>query len=168
MDEPESSTSENAMVNITQPYHLGCELTFLDDEIGFLDYLSCGSSCQCDHNDGVSESVWVTYYSNVAIKHRYRSDKPRFLKASFRGHVNGKPVKVEQCGIGLVHVDQKPLKAWYNLRFYQKPLKDCHDNIIAEWLEAVPKDMQWDELMSECESLKEKQLLKRHGMVYLY
>lgn len=109
MDEPESSTSENATVNITQPYHLGCELSQLTfpsyDEIGFLDYLSCGSSCQCDHNDGVSESVWVTYYSNVAIKHRYRSDKRRHLMASFRGHVNGKPVKVEQCGIGLVHVD---------------------------------------------------------------
>ena len=108
MDEPESSTSENAMVNITQPYHLGCELTFPSssyDEIGFLDYLSCGSSCQCDHNDGVSESVWVTYYSNVAVKHKYGFDKSRYLKASFRGHVNGKPVKVNKCGIGLVHVD---------------------------------------------------------------
>ncbi|RVW64057.1 Disease resistance-like protein CSA1 [Vitis vinifera] len=115
MDEPESSTSENATVNITQPYHLGCELTFLDGEIGFLDYLSCGSSCQCDHNDGVSESVWVTYYSNVAIKHRYRSDKPRHLMASFRGHVNGKPVKVNKCGIGLVDVDHNPLKLWDDL-----------------------------------------------------
>ncbi|XP_034674646.1 disease resistance protein RPV1-like isoform X1 [Vitis riparia] len=105
MDEPESSKSENAMVNITQPYRLGCELSFLDDEIGFLDYLFCGSSCQCDHNDGVSESVWVTYYSNVAIKHKYRSHKSRHLKASFRGYVDGKPVKVKKCGIGLVHVD---------------------------------------------------------------
>ncbi|XP_034677444.1 disease resistance protein RPV1-like [Vitis riparia] len=105
MDEPKSSTSENAMVNITQPYHLGCELTFLDDEIGFLDHLSCGSSCQCDHNDGVLDSAWVTYYSNVAIKHKYRSYKSSHLKASFRGHVNGKPVKVKKCGIGLVHVD---------------------------------------------------------------
>ena len=109
LEELESSTSENAMVNITQPYHLGCELSQLTfpsyDEIGFLDYLSCGSSCQCDHNDGVSESVWVTYYSNVAIKHRYRSDKPSHLKASFRGHVNGKPVKVKKCGFGLVNVD---------------------------------------------------------------
>uniref|UniRef100_F6GYU4 Uncharacterized protein n=1 Tax=Vitis vinifera TaxID=29760 RepID=F6GYU4_VITVI len=47
-------------------------------------------------------------------------------------------------------------------------LKPCILWRSAEWLEAVPKDKQWDELMSECESLKEKQLLKRHGMVYLY
>ncbi|RVW64092.1 TMV resistance protein N [Vitis vinifera] len=101
-DEPESSTSENAMVNITQPYRLGCELTFLDDDIGFLDDLFYGSSCQCDHNDGVSDSVWVTYYSNHAIKKKYRSDASRHFKASFSGYVDGKPVKVEKCGIGLV------------------------------------------------------------------
>ena len=94
-------------MNITQPYHLGCELTLLVDRIEFLDSLSYGSSCQCNHNDGVSETAWVTYYSNVAIKHKYRSNKSRHVKASFRGHVNGKPVKVEKCGIGLVHVDLK-------------------------------------------------------------
>ncbi|XP_034674462.1 disease resistance protein RPV1-like [Vitis riparia] len=102
-DEPESSTSENAMVNITQPYHLRCKLTFLDG-IGFLDDLLYGSSCQCDHNDGVSDSVWVTYYSNHAIKKKYRSDASRHFKASFSGSVDGKPVKVEKCGIGLVYI----------------------------------------------------------------
>ena len=105
MDEPESSTSENAMVNIMHPHHLRCELSFPDDEIGILDDLSCGSSCQCDHNDGVSESVWVTYYSNVAIKHKYRSVKSRRLRASFHVDVDGKVVKAVKCGIGLVYVD---------------------------------------------------------------
>ncbi|KAJ9675895.1 hypothetical protein PVL29_024726 [Vitis rotundifolia] len=101
MDEPESSTSENAMVNNTQPYRLGCELTFLDSKIGFLDYLFFGSSCQCDH---VSDSMWVTYYSSLAIKQKYHSNTSRHFKASFSGYVDGKPVKVEKCGIGLVYI----------------------------------------------------------------
>ena len=92
------------MGNITQPYHLGCELTFLDHERGVLDDLIYGSSCQCDHNDGVSDSVWVTYYSNHAIKKKYRSDASRHFKSSFSGYVDGKPVKVEKCGIGLVYI----------------------------------------------------------------
>ncbi|KAL6316807.1 hypothetical protein AAG906_021107 [Vitis piasezkii] len=96
--EPESSTSENAMVNITQPYHLGCELT---------------------------DSVWVTYYSNVAIKHRYRSDKPRHLMASFSGHVNGKPVKVKSVGLVLYafqaqhSTDQLRLKLVSHVRYVE-------------------------------------------------
>ena len=101
-DETVSSTSENAMGNITQPYHLGCKLTFRDHE-RVLDDLIYESSCQCDHNDGVSDSVWVTYYSNLAIK-KYRSDKSRHFNASFSGYVDGKPVKVEKCGIGLVYI----------------------------------------------------------------
>ncbi|KAL6316813.1 hypothetical protein AAG906_021113 [Vitis piasezkii] len=92
MDEPESSTSENAGVNITHPHHLGCELSFLYDEIGFWI---------------ISSSVWITYYSNVAIKHKYRSHKSRHLKASFSGSVDRKLVKLKMCGIGLVHADLK-------------------------------------------------------------
>ncbi|KAL6317044.1 hypothetical protein AAG906_026832 [Vitis piasezkii] len=103
-DEPKSSKSENAMVNIMQPYRLGCELTFLDDESGVLDDLFYESSCRCDRNDGASDSVWVTYYSNLAIKKKYRSDTSRHFKASFSGYVDGKPVKVEKCGIGLVYI----------------------------------------------------------------
>ena len=92
-------------------------MTFLGDTIGTLDYVFSGSSCQCDHDDGVSDSVWVTYYSALSIKRKYLSDEAMHLKASFSGYVGGKPVKVEKCGIGLVRVDtvrskndQKPQK----------------------------------------------------------
>ena len=113
VDEPESSISkdesENAMLNAMQPYCLGCELTFLFNTIGTLDYVFSASSCQCSHDDGVSDSVWVTYNSALAIKTKYRSDKARHLKASFSGYVDGKPVKVEKCGIGLVYADLKEI-----------------------------------------------------------
>ena len=121
VDEPKSSKSKDESdeesKNATQPYRLGCELTFLGDTIGTLDYVFSGSSCQCDHDDGVSDSMWVTYYSALSIKKKYLSDEAMHLKASFSGYVGGKPVKVEKCGIGLVPVDtvrskndQKPQK----------------------------------------------------------
>ena len=116
VDEPKSSKSKDESdeesKNATQPYRLGCELTFLGDEIGILDYVFSGSSCQCDHDDGVSDSVWVTYYSALSIKKKYLSDEYYYalsskkdisdevlhLKASFSGYVDGKPVTVEKCG----------------------------------------------------------------------
>ena len=113
VDEPESSISKHESdeesENAMQPYRLGCELTFLKDTIGTLDFVFCGSSCQCDHDDGVSDSVWVTYYSTLAIKKKYFSDEARHLKASFTGYVDCKPVMVEKCGIGLVYADLKKI-----------------------------------------------------------
>ena len=111
VDEPEGSISKDESdeesENATQPYCLGCELTFLEDTSGTLDYVFSGSSCPCDHGDGVSESLWVTYYSALAIKTKYISDEARHLKASFSGYVDGRPVKVEKCGISVVYDEFK-------------------------------------------------------------
>ncbi|KAJ9675649.1 hypothetical protein PVL29_024531 [Vitis rotundifolia] len=85
------------------PCSLQCELTFLGDQLAFLDYLSLESRCECYENDGASGQVWVLYYPKVAIEEKYHSNKWRRLKASFYGFFNGVLVKVEKCGMQLIY-----------------------------------------------------------------
>ena len=46
--------------------------------------------------------VWVAYYPKVAIPNRYKSNKWRHLKASFRGYLGNKQVK--ECGFHLIYM----------------------------------------------------------------
>ena len=50
--------------------------------------------------------VWVAYYPKVAIPNQYKSNKWRHLKASFRGYLGGKQVKVKECGFHLIYMPE--------------------------------------------------------------
>ncbi|KAJ9675441.1 hypothetical protein PVL29_024386 [Vitis rotundifolia] len=114
---------DNEFVDISKDFdqpHCGlkCELTFRGDQFAFLDDLSLDSWCECYENDGASGQVWVLYYPKVAIKEKYHSNKWRHLNASFRGCLNGIPVKVEKCGMQLIYsqndVYSRPTRIQHN------------------------------------------------------
>ncbi|KAL6315913.1 hypothetical protein AAG906_013261 [Vitis piasezkii] len=66
--------------------------------------LSFRSSHSCHHNGDELNGVWVAYYPKVAIPNQYKSNKWRHLKASFRGYLGGKQVKVKECGFHLIYM----------------------------------------------------------------
>lgn len=59
----------------------------------------------CDNGDVSDCVLWVTYYPQIAIKKKHRSNQWRHFKALFNGLYNcgSKAFKVKKCGVHLIY-----------------------------------------------------------------
>ena len=96
--DPLDNESEETLENDATYYQ--CGLTLCGHEIQFVDDLQFYFLCHCYD---VVPKMWMIYYPKVGIEKKYPSNKWRQLTVSFCGYMNGKAVKVEECGIHLIY-----------------------------------------------------------------
>ncbi|XP_034675715.1 disease resistance protein RPV1-like isoform X1 [Vitis riparia] len=96
--DPLDNESEETLENDATYFKYG--LTLRGHEIQFVDELHFYRSSYCYD---VVPKMWMIYYPKVGIEKKYHSNKWRQLTASFCGYMNGKAVKVEECGIHLIY-----------------------------------------------------------------
>ena len=89
-------------------YGLGCHLSLCGDQFGFRDYLSFYSVCKCYCGGESRDQVWMTYYPQIAIQEKYRSNKWRQFTALFVGYGTGS-FEVIKCGVTLIYEQKRKL-----------------------------------------------------------
>ena len=85
------------------PCTFKCWLTFWTSKFGWQCELPLKSRCTCYNDGGVSDQVWVMYYPKGAFRVNPASVEHRYLRASFRGYIHGRAVKVKKCAVHFLY-----------------------------------------------------------------
>ncbi|KAL6316977.1 hypothetical protein AAG906_024516 [Vitis piasezkii] len=103
--------------------------------------LSFRSSRSCHHNGDELNGVWVAYYPKVAIPNQYKSNKWRHLKASFRGYLGGKQVKVKEGGFHLIYMPEIVNEPSHNI-----PIKGIKRDRTSILIQTGCSKMLWHQI----------------------